>query len=54
MTNHLKELISFRQLYMMDQTEVSQKLKEDCCYVSNQWAEDWEVAKYALLPCPFA
>lgn len=44
LTNHLKELISFRQLYMMDQTSVSEKAKQDCCYVSLDWNEDIEIA----------
>ena len=51
LTNHLKELISFRQLYMMDQTSVSEKAKQDCCYVSLDWNEDIEIAK-RVLPLP--
>ena len=45
LTNHLKELVSFRQWYMMDQTSVIEHAKEECCYVTNQWNVDWEVAK---------
>lgn len=45
LTNHLKELVSFRQWYMMDQTSVMEHAKEECCYVSNQWERDWEMAK---------
>jgi hypothetical protein len=39
LTNHLKELISFRQWYMMDQTPVMNNIKELCCFV----ARDFEV-----------
>lgn len=45
MTNYLKELVSFRQWYMMDQTSVIERAKEECCYVTQQWARDWEIAK---------
>ena len=45
LTNHLKELVSFRQWYMMDQTSVIEHAKEECCYVTEQWNEDWETAK---------
>lgn len=45
LTNHLKELVSFRQWYMMDQTSVMEKAKEECCYVTEDWASDWERAR---------
>jgi actin-related protein 6 len=45
LTNYLKELVSFRQWYMMDQTCVIERAKEQCCYVTQQWNRDWEVAK---------
>ncbi|KAK4046316.1 Actin- protein 6 [Microbotryomycetes sp. JL201] len=44
MTNYLKELVSFRQWYMMDQTAVMEHAKEQCCYVTTKWAHDWDVA----------
>ncbi|SGY73736.1 BQ5605_C005g03315 [Microbotryum silenes-dioicae] len=44
LTNHLKELVSFRQWYMMDQTMVMERAKEECCYVTNQWEKDWTLA----------
>ncbi|KAH8914838.1 actin-domain-containing protein [Atractiella rhizophila] len=34
LTNHLKELVSFRQWYMMDQTYVMNVVKERCCFVA--------------------
>jgi actin-related protein 6 len=45
LTNHLKELVSFRQWYMMDQTSVIEHAKAECCYVTERWNEDWEMAK---------
>lgn len=45
LTNHLKELVSFRQWYMMDQTSVIEHAKEECCYVTNEWERDWVTAK---------
>ncbi|KAL8276167.1 hypothetical protein RQP46_011425 [Phenoliferia psychrophenolica] len=47
LTNHLKELVSFRQWYMMDQTSVMEKAKEDCCFVTEEWKSDWERASSA-------
>ncbi|KAK4052625.1 Actin- protein 6 [Microbotryomycetes sp. JL221] len=44
MTNYLKELVSFRQWYMMDQTAVMEHAKEQCCYVTTKWAHDWDIA----------
>lgn len=48
LTNYLKELVSYRHWYMMDQTSVMERAKESACYVSNQWENDWEAAKCAL------
>lgn len=45
LTNYLKELVSFRHWYMMDQTSVMEHAKEKVCYVSTRWEHDWEVAK---------
>jgi len=45
MTNYLKELVSYRHWYMMDQTSVMEHAKESACYVSTQFAKDWEAAK---------
>ncbi|SCV69178.1 BQ2448_2198 [Microbotryum intermedium] len=44
LTNHLKELVSLRQWYMMDQTMVMERAKEECCYVTNHWERDWNLA----------
>ena len=45
LTNHLKEVISYRQLHVMDETYVINQVKEDVCYVSNQFYQDMEIAK---------
>lgn len=45
LTNHLKEIISYRQLNVMDETYVVNQVKEDCCFVSTQFWKDLEIAK---------
>ncbi|GAA5880812.1 hypothetical protein JCM16303_005125 [Sporobolomyces ruberrimus] len=44
LTNYLKELVSYRHWYMMDQTSVMEHAKESACYVTTQWENDWEAA----------
>lgn len=45
LTNHLKEVISYRQLMVMDETHVVNQMKEDTCYVSTDFWGDMELAK---------
>ncbi|GAA6227651.1 actin-related protein 6 [Lates japonicus] len=45
LTNHLKEIISYRQLHVMDETHVINQVKEDVCYVSQHFYKDMEVAQ---------
>ncbi|XP_056138130.1 actin-related protein 6 [Lampris incognitus] len=45
LTNHLKEIISYRQLHVMDETYVINQVKEDVCYVSQDFYKDMEVAQ---------
>ena len=45
LTNHLKELVSFRQWNMMDQTAVMNHVKETCCFVSLDFGKDLERAR---------
>ncbi|PBK97242.1 Actin/actin-like protein [Armillaria gallica] len=45
LTNHLKELISFRQWNMMDQTHITNHVKESCCYVSTHFSRDLEACR---------
>jgi len=44
LTNHLKEIISYRQLHVLDETYVMNQVKEDCCYVSTDFVSDLETA----------
>ncbi|XP_014782503.1 actin-related protein 6 [Octopus bimaculoides] len=45
LTNHLKEIISYRQLMVMDETYVINQLKEDVCFVSQDFSKDMETAR---------
>jgi len=44
MTNHLKEILSYRQLHVMDETYVINQVREDCCYASTQFKKDMETS----------
>ncbi|XP_046425645.1 actin-related protein 6 [Neodiprion fabricii] len=48
LTNHLKEIISYRQLHVMDETYVVNQAKEDSCFVSQDFYKDMEEAKLNL------
>lgn len=48
LTNHLKEIISYRQLHVMDETYVINQVKEDSCFVSQEFFKDMEIAKSKL------
>ncbi|KDR12327.1 actin-related protein 6 [Zootermopsis nevadensis] len=45
LTNHLKEIISYRQLHVMDETHVMNQVKEDACFVSQNFLHDMEIAR---------
>ncbi|KAK0132876.1 Actin-related protein 6 [Merluccius polli] len=45
LTNHLKEIISYRQLHVMDETHVINQVKEDVCYVSQDFYQDMNIAQ---------
>ncbi|XP_024080551.1 actin-related protein 6 isoform X2 [Cimex lectularius] len=45
LTNHLKEIISYRQLHVMEETYVMNQVKEDTCFVSNDLMADMAIAK---------
>lgn len=45
LTNHLKEVISYRQLHVMEETYVMNQCKEDLCYVSTDFDLDHKIAK---------
>lgn len=44
LTNHLKEILSYRQLNVMDETYVINQVKEDSCFVSQNFMKDMEIA----------
>ncbi|KAJ6219739.1 hypothetical protein RDWZM_005551 [Blomia tropicalis] len=50
LTNHLKEVISYRQLNVLDETYVVNQMKEDCCFVSTNYWADLEIASKKLSP----
>lgn len=45
LTNHLKEIISYRQLHVMDETYVINQAKEDSCFISQNFYEDMKMCK---------
>lgn len=45
LTNHLKEIISYRQLHVLDETYLMNQVKEDVCFVSTDFMEDMKIAK---------
>ncbi|KAG0321967.1 Actin- protein 6 [Linnemannia gamsii] len=45
LTNHLKEIISFRYWNMMDETYLVNEVKEACCYVSNKFWDELDICK---------
>lgn len=51
LTNHLKEMISYRQWNMMDQTYIMDDVKEKCCYVSADLKADMELSRYVPRWC---
>ncbi|KAJ7763203.1 actin-related protein Arp6 [Mycena maculata] len=47
LTNQLKELVSFRQWNMMDETHIMNHVKETCCFVSQDFTRDLEACRAA-------
>ncbi|KAI8819652.1 actin-like protein ARP6 [Fimicolochytrium jonesii] len=45
LTNHLKEIIAFRQWNMMEETFLVNEIKEQCCYVSERFDADLEACR---------
>lgn len=45
LTNHLKEIISYRQLNVMDESYVINQVKEDSCFVSQDFNADMRIAR---------
>ncbi|XP_077528758.1 actin-related protein 6-like [Haemaphysalis longicornis] len=45
LTNHLKDIISYRQVHVMDETYVVNQVKEDSCFVSNSFNQHMDTAR---------
>lgn len=45
LTNHLKEVVSFRAYDMMEETYIINDVKEKCCFVSQQVFKDLDLCK---------
>ncbi|KAF7353975.1 Actin-like protein ARP6 [Mycena venus] len=45
LTNQLKELVSFRQWNMMDETYIMNHVKETCCFVTQDFQKDIETCR---------
>ncbi|CAK1548852.1 unnamed protein product [Leptosia nina] len=45
LTNHLKEILSYRQLNVMEEGYVINQVKEDSCFVSQDFMGDMEIAR---------
>jgi len=45
LTNHLKDIISYRQLHVLEETYVMNACKEDCCYITSDWESDIKKAR---------
>lgn len=45
LTNHLKEIVSYRQLQVLDETCVMNQVKEDTCYVSLNFNSEMEISQ---------
>lgn len=44
LTNHLKEVVSYRQLHVLDETYVINHVKEDTCYVASEFNLEMEIS----------
>jgi len=45
LTNHLKEIISYRQIHVLDETYVMNACKEDSCYVTLEYEKDMKTSQ---------
>ncbi|KAI9349486.1 actin family [Zopfochytrium polystomum] len=45
LTNHLKEIVSYRHFNMMDKTAIVNDMKEQCCFVSRDFDVDMKLAR---------
>lgn len=52
LTNHFKEIISYRQLNVMDESYVINQVKEDSCFVSLDFYSDMRIAQKKISENP--
>ncbi len=52
LTNHLKEIISYRQIHVLDETYVMNACKEDSCFVSLNYTNDMKLSQKEALINP--
>lgn len=45
LTNHLKEVVSFRHYDMMEETYIMNDIKEKCCFVSQDFYKDLDICR---------
>jgi len=45
LTNHLKEVLSYRQLHVLDETYLINNVKEELCYITTDLQKDFQTAK---------
>lgn len=50
LTNYLKEIVSYRQLHVMDETYVMNQVKEDACFVSQDFTRDMDTSRKRAQP----
>lgn len=49
LTNHLKEIVSYRQLHVLDETCVINHVKEDTCYVAGDFNSEMDISHRKML-----
>ncbi|KRT81689.1 hypothetical protein AMK59_5483, partial [Oryctes borbonicus] len=47
LTNYLKDILSYRQLHVMEETYVINQVKEDACFMSRCLKDDMKIAKFS-------
>ena len=49
-SNYIKDIVSYRQLNLLEETHIVNKMKEDCCYVSNNILDDLQTCQQKQNP----
>lgn len=48
LTNHMKDILSYRQYHVMEETFVINQVKEDTCFVSEDFKADLKIASQSF------